>query len=201
MRPKEVTLDDGTKVTLRPIRPEDGPGLREAFAHLSSTSRQRRFFSGVTELTDDMVHYLTHVDGYDHFAIVATMESLDLKEERGVGVARFIRLKDKPHVAETAVTIVDDMQQKGLGRVLLLELSRRAIRRGVEKFRAEVLATNRPMKRLLEEVGAELVEDNGDSLIYDVNISTEPGSALDRLFRAAASSLTVFIRNLRPPES
>ncbi|HEX7667703.1 MAG TPA: hypothetical protein VF407_24415, partial [Polyangiaceae bacterium] len=93
MRPKEVTLDDGTKVTLRPIRPEDGPGLREAFAHLSSTSRQRRFFSGVTELTDDMVHYLTHVDGYDHFAIVATMESLDLKEERGVGVARFIRLK------------------------------------------------------------------------------------------------------------
>ncbi|MEO8796297.1 MAG: GNAT family N-acetyltransferase [Polyangiaceae bacterium] len=200
MRQKEVTLDDGSKVTIRPIRPEDAPALREAFAHLSSTTRQRRFFAGVSELTDDMVRYLTQVDGYDHFAIVATMESLDLKEERGVGVARFIRLKDEPTVAETAVTIVDDMQKKGLGRILLLELSHRAMRRGVEKFRAEVLRTNGPMKRLLEEVGAELVEDNGDSLVYDVHISTEPDSPLHRLFRAAASSLTVFIRNLRPPD-
>ncbi|MGH7281262.1 MAG: GNAT family N-acetyltransferase [Polyangiaceae bacterium] len=198
--PKEVVLRDGTKVTLRPIRPEDGPGLREAFTHLSATSRHRRFFSGVSELTDEMVHYLTHVDGKNHVAIIATIESLDLKNERGVGVARFIRLKDHPTVAETAVTVIDEMQNRGLGGVLLRELSERAIACGIEKFRAEVLATNTPMKHLLEEVRAELVEEIDGSLVYDVRISTEHDSGLDRLFREAASQLTVFIRNLRPPE-
>lgn len=198
--PKEVVLRDGTKVSLREIRPEDGPGLREAFSKLSATSRHRRFFSGVSELTDDMVHYLTHVDGKNHVAIIATMESLDLKDERGVGVARFIRLKDHPTTAETAVTVIDDLQNRGLGSVLLRELSERAIACGIEKFRAEVLATNTPMKHLLEEVGAELVEEVDGSLVYDVRISTDHDSALDRLFRAAASQLTVFIRNLRPPE-
>ncbi len=198
--PKEVVLRDGTKVSLREIRPEDGPGLRESFSKLSATSRHRRFFSGVSELTDDMVHYLTHVDGKNHVAIIATMESLDLKDERGVGVARFIRLKDHPTTAETAVTVIDDLQNRGLGSVLLRELSERAIACGIEKFRAEVLATNTPMKHLLEEVGAELVEEVDGSLVYDVRISTDHDSALDRLFRAAASQLTVFIRNLRPPE-
>jgi RimJ/RimL family protein N-acetyltransferase len=198
VRPKEITLDDGTRVTFRPIRPEDGPGLREAFSRLSPTSRHRRFFSGVSELTDDMVHYLTNVDGKNHFAIVAVLDSLDMKDERGVGVARFIRLKDHPTVAETAVTVVDDAQKKGLGRELLRELSRQAIHRGIEKFRAEVLANNEPMRKLLDDVGAELVEDTGDSLIYDVKISTDHDSALERLFRATASQLTVFIRNLRP---
>ena len=197
---KEIMLRDGTKVNLRPIRPEDADGLREAFSHLSATSRHRRFFSGVSDLTDDMVHYLTHVDGKNHVAIIATVESLDLKSERGVGVARFIRLKDDPDVAETAVTVIDDMQNRGLGTVLLRELSERAIACGIQKFRAEVLASNTPMKKLLEEVGAEPVEANGDSLVYDVRISTDRDSALDKLFRAAASQLTVFIRNLRPPE-
>ena len=56
------------------------------------------------------------------------------------------------------------------------------------------------MKKLLEEVGADPVEANGDSLIYDVRISTDHDSALEKLFRTAASQLTVFIRNLRPPE-
>lgn len=200
MPPTEVTLRDGSRVTVRPIRPEDGPALRDAFAKLSPTSRHRRFFSGVSELSDDMVHYLTHVDDKNHVAIVATVESLDLKEERGVGVARFIRLKDHPTVAETAVTVVDDMQNKGLGSQLLRLLSERAIACGIEKFRAEVLSSNEPMKKLLEEVGAELVEEIDGALVYDVRISTERDSALDRLFRAAAGQLTVFIRNLRPPE-
>jgi len=147
-----------------------------------------------------MVRYLTVVDGKNHLAIVATVESLDMKEERGVGVARFIRLTKEPTVAETAVTVTDDLQKRGLGRELLRELSIQAIARGIEKFRAEVLVNNEPMKKLLEDVGAELVENTGESLIYDVKISTEKDSALDRLFKVAASQLAGFVRNLRPQE-
>ena len=82
-------LKDGTRITLRPIQPDDGDALRAAFARLSPESRYRRFFSSVNELSDAVVHYLTHVDGRDHVAIVA--ESFDLR--KGLGVARFIRLE------------------------------------------------------------------------------------------------------------
>ncbi|MEO7327115.1 MAG: hypothetical protein ABI193_00960, partial [Minicystis sp.] len=100
-------LADGTTVTLRLIGEDDGPALRQAFARLSPISRYRRFLSDTRELTDDMVHYLTAIDGQDHLAVVATTDSLDLKSEVGLGVARFIRLKDEPEVAEAAVTVLD----------------------------------------------------------------------------------------------
>src|SRR5262245_31036074 len=113
-------LSDGSVVTLRHIRKEDAEELRRAFERLSPTSRYRRFFGGLHTLTDDMLRYLTDVDGTNHVAIVATHESPDLKTENGVGVARFVRLADEPEVAEAAVTVSDDMQRKGLGRKLLV---------------------------------------------------------------------------------
>src|SRR5437667_11458151 len=109
---EEHTLSDGTRVTLRHIRPSDADGLRDGFSRLSRESRYRRFFSGKTELSSEMLHYLTEVDGVDHVAIVAVGVSPDLKSEAGYGVARFVRREDDPDVAEAALTVVDDMQHK-----------------------------------------------------------------------------------------
>ena len=96
------TLRDGTKVTLRMIRPSDKASLRDAITRLSPESRYRRFFVPLGEPTDKMLEYLTEVDGHDHVAIVAEKDSLDLKSDEPLGVARFIRLSGTPHVAEAA---------------------------------------------------------------------------------------------------
>ena len=87
------TLRDGTTVTIRPIAPEDRDELRREFEHTSPQTRYLRFLGVVGELTDAMLTYLTCVDQKDHVALVATVTSPDLKNERGVGVARFIRQK------------------------------------------------------------------------------------------------------------
>src|SRR5262249_51983006 len=110
---EEHILADGLHVTLRHIRPSDAPELRAGFHRLSPESRYRGFFSGVTELSDEMLRYLTEVDGVDHVAIVAVGVSPDLKHEAGYGVARFVRRKDEAHVAEAAITVLDEMQHKG----------------------------------------------------------------------------------------
>ncbi|HQY63740.1 MAG: GNAT family N-acetyltransferase [Myxococcales bacterium] len=149
-------LRDGTAVTLRPLHADDKEAFREAFRGLSPATRYLRFFSVVTEPSEHVLRYLTDVDQHDHVAIAATVTSADLKTERGVGVARFVRAKDAPAVAEAAVTVVDEFQGRGLGALLLVELARAALARGVHTFRGEVLATNQPMLGILRSVGATL---------------------------------------------
>lgn len=197
---EEHVLADGTKVTLRMIRPEDSEPLRLAFSRLSPTSRYQRFLSGMSELTDDTVRYLTEVDGVDHVAIVATTDSLDLKSEIGLGVARVIRLEGEPTVAEAAVTVIDEVQRKGVGRLLVRAVAEAAMERGVQTIRAEVLATNAAMRRLLDEVGAVVRSDDGSTLVFDVPLewhrlsrsevpSDDAEHPLLRLFRAVAKGV------------
>jgi GNAT superfamily N-acetyltransferase len=213
---EEHTLADGARVTLRSIRPEDGPVLRDGFAHLSPLSRYRRFFGGVAELSDAMVRYLTEVDGQNHLAIVATTDSLDLKTEVGLGVARFIRIKEEPDVAEAAVTVIDAAQGRGIGRLLLHALAEAARERGVRAIRAEVLASNTPMRRILDDVGATVRSDDGTTLVFDVPLEWwAPGATpevtaespvlpeakehpLRRLLRAAAESFALLRGGANP---
>jgi RimJ/RimL family protein N-acetyltransferase len=198
---EEHTLGDGTHVVLRHVRPSDAPELKHAFERLSPESRYRRFFGGVTQLTDAALRYLTVVDGHDHVAIVATTESPDFKREVGLGVARFVRLADEPDVAEAAVTVVDDAQQRGLGRLLATTLAEAARERGVHTFRADVLADNAPMRGIMQEIGARERGAGAGVITYDVALDevSHARGPVDRFLRAAAGSMAVLLRRLGPP--
>ncbi len=196
---EEHELSDGTRVVFRPVRPEDGDELRRAFERLSAGSRYRRFLGGVNELSDEMVRYLTHVDGENHVAICAIRPSLDLKEEPIVGVARFVRLADEPDVAEAAVTVIDDEHRKGLGRLLMIALAKQARHRKLTRFRGQVLADNTPMRHLLEEAGAIYKAQEGAALVFDVPLGPEL-SPIERVFRAVAAKMVVVLSHLRPKE-
>ena len=193
---EDHVLADGTRIALRFLEPGDAEELRRGFARLSSRSRYQRFLAGMPELTDEMLRYLTQLDGENHVAIVATTESLDLKSEIGLGVARFVRLAQTPDVAEAAVTVADDAQGKGIGRILVRALGALALERGIHSFRGVLLAENVGMRRLLEQVGARVHPEDGQTLIFDVPLQAPPESPetdafypLRRLLRAAAESL------------
>ncbi len=193
---EEHALADGTRIVLRFIQPDDAAELRRCFARLSPRSRYQRFLGSVVELSDDMVTYLTQVDGREHVAIVATTDSLDLKSEVGLGVARFVRLAGEPDIAEAAVTVVDDAQGKGIGRLLLTALAEQAQARGVRAFRGEVLAENARVRHLLDETGAATRAVDGQTLVFDVPLQgpaeapvKEASHPLRRVLRAAAREL------------
>lgn len=197
---EHTTLRDGTHVVLRHIRPEDAPELRRAFERLSPESRYRRFFGGVAQLTDASLRYLTEVDGRDHVAIVATTDGPASETRTGLGVARFIRHHEEPTVAEAAVTVVDDTQRKGLGRLLATKLAEAARERGVHVFRADVLADNATMRSIMSEIGAIERSAGAGVVTYDIPLdaaSSTPGP-VDRILRAAASTMAVLQRHLAP---
>ena len=135
-------LADGTPVRLRLLRRADREKLVAAFDRLSPESRYRRFFTAMPRLPEKLLRSLLDIDGWNHVAIGAETVTTDPAEAEGVGIARFIRLKDEPAVAEAAVTVVDHMQRRGLGKLLVSALAQAARERGITRFRAEVLRTN-----------------------------------------------------------
>jgi GNAT superfamily N-acetyltransferase len=144
------TLDDGTSILFRPIRADDKDALRRGFEMMSPESRYRRFFRAIDHLSDKQLRYLTEVDGVDHFSWVAMAGD----DELPAGVARWIRIRDEPTVAEGAVTVVDPFQRHGIGKALLWLGARSAIERGIHAVRVNVLSENDPVMGLLKEFGA-----------------------------------------------
>lgn len=142
------TLSDGSRLRLRPIHRGDRDLLLEHFEHLDADARYRRFMGPVTELTPEQVDYFTTLDHRRH-------EGLFALDELGepVGVARYVTLAD-PRIAEVAVAVVDGWRHRGVGRVLVGELARRARTAGVERFSALMFDDNVAMRRLLAALGA-----------------------------------------------
>ena len=150
-QPRPLDLEDGTKVLVRPIEPEDEPLLHEAVAAMSERSVYFRFFSPLKRLPDALAHRLAVVDHKDRFALVATTDKPRGKE-RILGVARYDRVPNTD-VAEVAVAVVDEFQRRGLGGALLAILARAARQHGIKNFTLIVLPENRQMLGLLRKMG------------------------------------------------
>jgi GNAT superfamily N-acetyltransferase len=182
---ERVRVEGDLEVLVRPLVAEDRELLREAFDRLGEESRYRRFLAPKRTLSTSELTYLTDVDHVDHEAIAA----LDAATGEGVGVARYIRLPDRPEVAEAAVTVVDEWQGRGVGRLLLDRLVARAEANGIERFRASMLVSNRVMRHLLEQIGdLEVIRQGEGSVDVDVELPVER-SSLRVALRGAARRL------------
>lgn len=175
-----ATLSDGRRVHLRWIRPEDATLLRDGFARLSDASRRNRFFVALRELPENVVRYFTEVDGVDHAALVALSVPENGGTERGLGVARFVRLKDRPLSAEVAVTVVDECQRLGLGTLLLGTLGAAAHERNVDTFTANVLWSNANVRRWLLGLGARDWHRLSDAVECSLSTSLLANRAAER---------------------
>lgn len=107
-----VTLKDGTKVFLRPIRPEDEPLWHEMLAISSRESIRFRFRYIFKETTHQMAIPYCFIDYDREMAIVGIVEENGRK--RMVGVGRLVADPDRIH-AEYAVFVADPLQNRGLG--------------------------------------------------------------------------------------
>lgn len=182
-----VTLADGRAVELRLVRPDDKEILVRGFQRQSAESRFRRFFTEKESLTESELKYLTEVDGENHFAIGA------VEGNEGRGIARFVKLKDRPTVAEWAIAVDDAVHGLGLGRILFQRLCDAARERGVERLRCDVLAFNDPMKKLLADLGPDV---EGDGLVMAMEFPLVEENPLYRLFKYAAEGVVSVAQRL-----
>src|SRR5512136_2777647 len=86
-----LDLPDGTRATIRPIRPEDAEIERDFVHRLSEQSRFLRFMFGLHDLTPAMLSRFTQID-YDREMALIVVQPLPDGGERQIGVARYITL-------------------------------------------------------------------------------------------------------------
>jgi len=164
----DATLRDGTRVHLRPIRPDEAPELLELYDRLSPESLYFRFFA-VPDKDRSKAEYLAHVDYVDRYAIVAEVGGAL------TGVARFERDAREPSRAEVAFTIADESQGRGLGSLLFRRLATLARTRGISTFDAEVLPDNEKMLRVFARSGLrQTTRSDGPALHVSLELGPEP---------------------------
>jgi RimJ/RimL family protein N-acetyltransferase len=159
------SLPDGTRILLRPIEPGDKPRLSIALGRLSQETIRRRFFAAKPRFTSSELRYLTEVDGHNHLALVAVLAD---DPESIVGVARCVRLPDRPDTAEFAIVVGDAFQGRGLGTLLARELAAAARRAGIRRFAATMLGDNDAIRRLMRTITAHLEVDRIDRGVREV---------------------------------
>lgn len=148
-----MQLKDGTGYRIRSIRPEDKALLVAGLAGLSAETRYLRFLAPKPKLSSSELRYLTEVDFDDHHAVLAVTWE---EPERLVGVGRWVRTTEDVTAAEVAVVVGDGAQGQGAGRAIGLALADAAAGRGITRFTAEILASNRPAQRLLRTINERL---------------------------------------------
>ena len=177
-------LPDGREVLVRAVRPEDKPLFARGWERFGDESRYKRFMGVKRKLSTGELSFFTEIDHIDHEAIGA----LDPETGEGLGVARYVRDADRPHAAEAAVSVIDAMQGRGLGGLLLRRLCDRAAQNGIRVFTAELLASNHTMLHLFEKLGAVRVTGrNGAELDIDVELEVADAPTLELALRSAAT--------------
>ncbi|MEO9220466.1 MAG: GNAT family N-acetyltransferase [Mycobacteriaceae bacterium] len=185
-------LSDGAAVRIRPVQPSDAALLADGFARLSIESRELRFLTRKSELTESELRYFTEVDHRHHEALGAVDEATG----RGIGIARFVKHTEEPKAAELAIVIDDDWQGRGLGTALLSELTDRAREEGIRRFTALVAADNSSVLGLLQTIGdgPRSTHRDYDTIEYEVDLGPAGlGEGLRGLLRAFGC------QQLKPP--
>ncbi len=167
-READVVLHDGSTVSLRPVRPDDGEILEELFAGLDPDSQAFRFFSGAADLAR-AGRMMAEVDYRSRYGLLAFRG----QDHRPVGHGVYLGLD--PATAEVAFAVADDFQGRGLGTILLAHLAETAGENDIATFRAEVMPTNRRMIGMFRESGFPVeIESSREGLGVEFPTSLTP---------------------------
>ncbi len=147
---KNVTLKNGSKVVLRPIKPSDATLKQHLFYSLSKEAVTKRYLGSLKTMPLKRVWPYVIVDYSNEMVlVVATMEE---GREIVVAIGSYSRIPNTD-TAEVALLVRDDWQNQGLGTTLFRNLVEIALKYGIEEFTAWVMNDNDRMMHIFRKSG------------------------------------------------
>ena len=162
-----VTLKDGQKVLLRPIKPEDENMWLDMFKSFSEETVRFRFFRIIKDTPHEVRTRYCNIDYDREIGIVAEVEKDGKKQI--LGVVRIIQDPAQQDEAEFAVVVTDECQRLGLGSEFLDFIIEIAKDKNLSKINGIVLKDNFPMITLCREKGFRF--SDGDPGEYKVEFN------------------------------
>jgi acyl-CoA hydrolase/GNAT superfamily N-acetyltransferase len=158
-----VRLPGGADVLVRPVRMTDEEPLQRLFYELSNDSTYRRFMSHHRVHPHEEMQELVNLDYENNMGLIVCAPD---REDEIIGMSRY-DVDPATRLAEIAFVVRDDWQRKGVGTLLMRRMGEIARARGLAGFRADVLASNKPMLMVFHRSGLE-VRTRLDGGVYDV---------------------------------
>lgn len=164
MLERHLTLRDGEKVLIRPLRPEDAALYPDFLAEVTADDLRLRFFAPMREVSPELIDKLVHYDPAQAIAFIAIAEP----SGRMLGV---VRLHDdtKGTGGEFAILVRSHLKGHGLGWLMMKHVIAFAQDKGLEKIHGQVLAENLTMLQMCEELGFQ-VTDGGEPGVKTVTL-------------------------------
>ena len=169
-----VTLADGTPALLRPIRPEDEPGLHAMIAAMSAEDLRLRFFAPTRRLSHHTAARMTQIDYDREMAFV-----LVTPEAAGgeiIGVVHLIADPDRKR-AEFAPMVRSGRTHRGLGTLLMGKTISYARQSDIGELYAEVLRENTGMIKLANHYLFSRHDNRDEPGVLEVRLRLKPAEA------------------------
>lgn len=160
---EKKSLKEGSKVHLRPIKPEDEGKMLEFHKMLSEKSVYQNFFEFLSYNERTAHNRLIQICAIDYdrdIRFVAETESHKI-----VGVASLVRIPNTKE-GDLKITILDTYHGKGLGSVLLDKLILTAKEEGFSAIRGKVLNENSALIHMLKKRGFSLHSEGPFFLLH-----------------------------------
>lgn len=157
----------GEMLTVRPVRPEDAPGLTDLVARTDAEDVRLRFRGGLRRLPESWAARLSQIDYDREMALAAVDGSGDI-----LGVARLAG-DPEGEAAEFALLVRTDHQRRGLGRALMEALIAYARDRGYRQLWGTILPENRRMLDLARELGFTRKMDAGEPTLTRATLTLD----------------------------
>ena len=175
-------LADGTTFEIRTARPGDFDAVRDMHIKMSADNFYLRFFSMSRTAAEQEARRVCREPSPDHAALLAVLDG------QVVGCGSYERAAKGSASAEVALAVADDMQNRGVGTLLLEHLISSARGRGFRAFLAETMAENALMLQVLADAGLPTHRSLADG-VYDFTfpLPAEEGDAALDTYRDAVA--------------
>ena len=163
---EKQTLKDGTVVTVRAVRPDDGEKIDKAFKTLSAATVYSRFFGHKEVVTEAELARLTGVDFERDVELLVTIGFG--ADELVIAEASYFAVdSDVPGgSAELAFTVEQEYQGQGIASGLMRRLIEIARQKGLGQFVADVLTANLPMLNVFRHSGLPMALRQEEDVVH-----------------------------------
>jgi GNAT superfamily N-acetyltransferase len=168
----DEVLEDGGRVHIRAIRPDDKQRLQNALKRLSPDTIYYRFFGVKRELTVEELRRFTELDFNSHVGLVAIIQ--DEGPDQGAGVVRYIESQHDglQRRADVSIVVADEHQGRGIGTLLLIHLVKIARANSIAVLQADILGENNRMLNIVSKSGLPKQAETHNGVVH-LLLSTE----------------------------